>query len=74
MLCNKQIAVFATAREVIKADTACRNCKLDTKVIAVPEYISAECGMCIEVLAAQTDAFLSLMDSLSLKTKLYDRY
>lgn len=72
MLLDKQIAVFATAREVIKADTACRNNRLDTKVISVPEHISSECGMCLEVPVSQITTFLSLMDSLSLKTKLYD--
>ncbi|MEG1749558.1 MAG: DUF3343 domain-containing protein [Tannerellaceae bacterium] len=66
------VATFRTAREVIKADNACRIACLAVQVIAVPERISSECGMCLAVPPESRARFLELMNSLTIHTQLYD--
>jgi len=46
---SRFIIVFKNIRQVIKADEALRNHHLPSRIIPVPETISSECGMCIEL-------------------------
>ncbi|MEG0033903.1 MAG: DUF3343 domain-containing protein [Mucinivorans sp.] len=43
------IAIFQNARAVALAEQECRTQNIEVKVRAVPEYISSECGLCLEV-------------------------
>lgn len=69
---DKYIAVFRSARDVIKADAACRKSGLSVRVIAVPETISSECGMCLEIASAEKNHFIRLMSLNNISTQLYD--
>ncbi|MGL5618609.1 MAG: DUF3343 domain-containing protein [Tannerellaceae bacterium] len=66
-----KIAVFASARMVIKADKLCQQAHLSTKVLSVPEHISSECGMCILVPQTELDAFCRIMTEAQLAMTLY---
>ena len=65
-------AVFKTARMVIKADNACRQSGLAVKVKPVPPSVSSDCGMCLEITAAEVEQFKALMASLNIEMKIYD--
>lgn len=74
MYAGRTIATFRTAREVIKGDTACRKEGIPVRVMAVPESISSECGMCLEVEAEEGGRarFLELMKLQNIPVHLYD--
>lgn len=42
-------ALFQNSRQVILADTACRNASLPARIVPVPEQVSSECGMCLQI-------------------------
>lgn len=44
------IAIFRNARAVIAAETKCRELNIEVSVRAVPESVSSECGLCLEIL------------------------
>lgn len=67
-----KLAIYRTTRSVIKADAACRNAGIAVRVIAVPPNISSDCGMCLQITDSRLDEFNSLMQSLSIETKIYD--
>ena len=72
MLLPNKIALFTSARSVIKADAACQKLGLSAKVLAVPEEFSTECGMCLLISADKQDIFLQLMQRESLSVTLYN--
>lgn len=43
------IAIFRNARAVIAAESKCRNLNIEVAVRAVPESVSSECGLCLEI-------------------------
>lgn len=67
-----KIAVFSTTRSVIKADAACKEAGIAVRVIAVPPTISSECGMCLQLTDTHLPAFIALIESLGIETRLYD--
>lgn len=67
-----KIALFTSARCVIKADKACQKIKIKAKVLAVPEALSSECGMCLLIAEDQQEAFLKLMIDERLEITLYN--
>lgn len=72
MYAGRTIATFRTARDVIKGDSVCCKNGIRVRVIAVPECISSECGMCLELEAEGEDKFLELMKSQNIPVHLYD--
>jgi hypothetical protein len=69
---NHKVALFHSARAVIKADAACQKAGLPTKVLPVPERLSSECGMCLAVSEAIEADFLQLMQEKQIEVTLYD--
>lgn len=43
------IALFRNARAVIAAESKCRELNIEVTVRAVPESVSSECGLCLEI-------------------------
>jgi hypothetical protein len=41
--------LFTSLKQLIKADDLCQLHQLSTRVIPVPEHLSSDCGMCMEV-------------------------
>lgn len=72
MLQDRYIALLGSARAVIKADSICRTRGVKVRVIAVPESISSECGMCLEVSSDEKETFMELMKTQNIKVQLYD--
>lgn len=69
---GKYVATFRTARDVIRADAACRKNDIPVRVIAVPESISSECGMCLEIEAGWKEHVIELMNLHTIWIQLYD--
>ena len=46
---SEVIIIFMNVRLVIKADKLLQQHQLVAKIVPVPEHISSECGMCIEI-------------------------
>ncbi len=50
----RDIYLFRTVRDVIKAEKILLTARLTPKVLPVPTRLSSECGMCLEIPAART--------------------
>lgn len=69
---DKMVAIFCSAREVIKADEALRSSGFEAKVVPVPTKYSSECGLCIEFYSVQSLRFAEIMASISLEPLIYE--
>jgi hypothetical protein len=49
---RKILLLFRTTRDTIKAEKACRKSNFDCKPIPVPRHLSSECGIALEIDAA----------------------
>lgn len=72
MSADRYIALLPTARDVIKADAACRAEGVRVRVIATPESISAECGMCLAIEPTDIEQFTELTKLKDIKVDIYD--
>lgn len=68
------IALFSTVREVMKADTICRQHAIGAVIIPVPEKISNQCGMCLKLPVEKIARFLELMQQNKIDTTLYEQH
>jgi hypothetical protein len=66
MLMTRIVIVFLNIRQVIKADNALRENKILSRIIPVPETISSECGMCIELDPVDELKIKSILDNQQL--------
>ncbi len=67
------IAIFRSARDVIRCDKQCRAEGLGTKIVAVPEQYSSNCGMSIVVSLQDKNKFTEIINSLELEVKIYEK-
>lgn len=72
MSADRYIALLPTARDVIKADAACHAEGVRVRVIATPESISAECGMCLAIEPTDIEQFTELIKLKDIKVDIYD--
>lgn len=70
---HNRIALFKSAREVIKADHACRNAGIHATVVPVPQTLSSECGMCLVIPSEELALFHQIMQTISLTPNLYEQ-
>jgi hypothetical protein len=64
------VIVFQNIRQVIKADNALRANNILSRIIPVPEKISSECGMCIELDPVDELKIRSILDNEQLSYRL----
>lgn len=67
-----QIAIFKNIRTVIRAEKLCRENNLSITVIPLPEHLSSECGMCLQI-DDNTDLFEILMQNHSIEIVYNDK-
>ncbi len=65
------LLLFATTRQVIKAEELCRSRGLPIQVVSVPKDISAECGMAIALPAGEGEAARRLVADAGIPVSLH---
>ena len=67
----KEILIFESAREVIKADKLCRKNSIFVTVVPLPEEYSSECGMGLVIEDSSSVIVAELLLSQSIRVKKY---
>jgi hypothetical protein len=66
------ILIFKNVHKVMKADTLCRQRGISCRVLPVPEHISSECGMCLEVEAENTEKCTVVLKENNIQFEIYN--
>lgn len=66
------VAVFNSAREVIRAERICRDNGLTVKVMPLPENLSSECGMCLHINQSDAQKMTQLMDQANINVTIHN--
>ena len=67
----KEILIFESAREVIKADKLCIKNSIFVNVVPLPEEYSSECGMGLVIDLDNSSTVRDLLSSHNIKAKNY---
>jgi hypothetical protein len=67
------ILLFTNVHKVMQADTLCRQHGISCRVLPVPEDISSECGMCLEVEAENTEKCTVVLNENNIQFKIYNQ-
>jgi len=66
-----KIIIFETVRDSIKADKLLSEQGYAYRVIAIPSYISSDCGMCVEA-TEQADEILQCLTENGFTLEIHD--
>jgi len=69
----KKIVTFDSVHYTIKADSLLSPLNFVYQVVTVPKYISADCGMAIEVKEDNLEHVCEILNQHSIKYKIYDK-
>lgn len=69
----KHIAIFESAREVVRAERTVRENGLGAVVMPVPGEYSSECGMCLLLEDCDIEKVTELMRQNAIKIETYER-
>lgn len=68
------IVLFNGIRNLMKADSACREAGIGVKVMPVPHTYSTECGMSLVVEDHDKEAFCKVIEPLNLQIEIKDNF
>ncbi len=68
---SKEILIFESAREVIKADKLCKKNAIFVTVVPLPEEYSSECGMGLVIEQQNSNSVRDLLLSHNISVKKY---
>jgi hypothetical protein len=68
---KESLLLFENVHKVMKADRVCRSRGLFCRVIPVPEYISSECGMCLNVDPEQLDLCSEILKEYNIQYEMH---
>lgn len=69
----KDLALFKTTRDAIRAERICKKSDILCKVVPVPRNISSECGMALEIEEENSGLVTEIFDSEGISYSIYKK-